>query len=195
MKKDKRIKFILIMLLFLVVILFICLVTLNKVEDSTDKDELILTDPVYISEENRKIYPENSYQLVYTYSGKQNLTSEFYNKIYRFEEYIRQISQKVSSLNEKQVEEYFDLNSYTIKSFTGITELAEFKKLVKNIDIFTDSSITLEKAVFNIDEKEVTEDYTICPLSFYYTNGNELVVDLYISNSYSSAIKLKFVTK
>lgn len=55
-KGNKNLKkLIIIVFIVLIFILLVCVMSVNKLEKSTNenKDELVLTDPVYINEEKR----------------------------------------------------------------------------------------------------------------------------------------------
>lgn len=146
---------------------------------------------------NGKIYPENSFQLVYTYSGNQKLTDDFYQNIYSFEKYLHKLYQSIKEqkLSEENLVEYFENNQLNIESKIGITEMSDFDKLINKVKIFENDSIQLKKAIFNIEEKIVNEEYTICPLTFQYSNGRELIFDLYISNSSDIEPLLQFIPR
>ena len=190
-------KMIIIIFCILFLLLAICIGVIRKI--SIDKaeendDELILTDPVYISEEKGKIYPEKSFQFVYTFSGEQKITDELYEEIYDFEKYIHLLAEKFQKSNSKDIENYFSANTHVIKNKTGITTLEEFEKFLEKINDFSSDAI-LEKSEFMIDEKVVNEDYTICPISFSYDNGSQLVFDLYISNKRSVTPATRFLAE
>ena len=184
---------VLISILFIFILICLGLIRFFTIKQNVEEDdELVLTDPVYINENNGKIYPENSFQFVYTFSGNYKISDDFYKIIYNFEMYLHKISKDIDKISENEIQTYFLSNQYEIKNKSGIVEETDFEQLVSKIKGLS-YTCKLEKAVLVIDEKQQVDQYTMCPIKFIYNDGSEIVFDMYVSNDKSVSPIIKFM--
>ena len=172
-KKNRKKRIIIICIILLILLLIIILLSFKnfmlKKEDTLD-DTFSVPTPIYIKEDENKLYPDNIYAVVYRYKGNADMT-KVYNSLYRFKTYVDLLSDRCNTLtDEKTIQDYFLLNVDYIKEYTGITDIEKFKSLVEEIRKLNNSNKVFEKASIEIASIIEEEDRLVCDLDLEYND-------------------------
>ncbi len=172
--KKSRILICLIIVLN-IIILGIIIVKINKPKVPEDTEIVPIT-----TEEDRKIYPENSYQLTRLYSGVTEM-DKFYLKLYKCVHYLNRIGNSLEDVVKSGSQDYYKKNKDTIKLNTGIDNSDDFQNFVeyarkyknggeyKNIELLPDTFVK-------------TKDYDTINLNINLNNGDKLEFKVYMGN-------------
>lgn len=182
---NKRIRIILIV--FLVINLIILFIMIGVNIKGKKKTELLNNEIEYRENELKskgKVGFKDIKILYQNYKGEIAKT-DISNRIeVVVNQYFKILFKNVIEKN-KDITEYFNQNKRSIKNRFGITDVEDFKKLIRQIQ-------KLNCSVSEYNSYEVLEDsfiqqgdYTKCILIYTYSNKQEIKFDLYIRNTIS----------
>ena len=180
--KNKKIIIMLFILLIILIIFIVLLNVLSSKKDDYENDAYKYGTPIYIKEEEKKVYPENIYTIVYRYSGDADLT-ELYGSIYKFKEYLESLNEKVKDLSEAELETYCIKNKALLKKYVGLESIDEFKKVIKDSNKVY--GLEFEKAEMNIETLEINDEKLTCEMKLIYSNNTIISYKLNIFNESS----------
>ncbi len=182
---NKRIRIILIV--FLVINLIILFIMIGVNIKGKKKTELLNNEIEYRENESKskgKVGFKDIKILYQNYKGEIAKT-DISNRIeVVVNQYFKILFKNVIEKN-KDIIEYFNQNKRSIRNRFGITDVEDFKKLIRQIQ-------KLNCSVSEYNSYEVLEDsfiqqgdYTKCILIYTYSNKQEIKFDLYIRNTIS----------
>lgn len=164
--KKKRIFIITIVFVAIVLIILICrLVSLRNNKVTPDKTGV--AKPIYIKDDEIKLYPENIFAIVYRYKGDSDLVT-IYNSLYKFKEFIELLSEYDTLKSDNEIQEFYSVNASNIKEYTGIKSIDEFKALLEETKKLSNSKKEFVKSSINMDSIVEDENGITCKLDIEY---------------------------
>lgn len=190
MKKNFIVK------VFIVVIIFICAISIieimkyireNEIVDGiyTQKDIDIMNEEVkeYLSD---KITPKGISKLYGNYEGENDL-NDIYRSIYSFVNYLPNLSKKIKYDEEESIVSYYEKNKRDIKDNLCITKQDEFVKFIgylNKVGYHGDKFISSE---IDASTFEIKKRYFSFSLKLNFENiNNDFYVKLNFANSKST---------
>lgn len=184
-----KFRIIIVIIFLLISILTLSLILLINNDNNKNVEMKNIT-----TEENGKIYPENSFQLAYKYNGATNIES-FYNKLYKLVEYTKNINKIVNekSLNSKdEIKQYLNDNELEINSKTGIKELNNFIKLIKFGNIASKYE-TYKTIKLKPETYAVEGDFATLEMEIIFSEEEKICFKVYIGYTEKQSGIIKFI--
>lgn len=182
---NKRIR--LILIIFLVINLIVLFVMIGVSSKEKKKTELLNHETEYRENESRSeeiVGFKDITTLYQNYKGEIAKTDISERIEVVVSQYFKILFKNVIEKN-KDITEYFNENKPSIINRFGITNVEDFKNLIRQIQKLNCSVSDYNSYEILKDSFSQEGDYTKCTLIYTYSNKQQIKFDLYIKNTVS----------